>query len=296
MGLNLKFNSKAIAAHGRNPANAALTGLTTMLALWAAPAVAETHVTGDMAAGEISFAQQCVKCHVVVTDAGETLAGRNGRIGPNLFGIPGQTTGAVPGYRYTDFIIRAGQSGATWDEATFVAFVGNPTEWLRTTLNDPAARSRMNFEVRDPADAANIYAFLASLAAVAETEESAAAEEPAKVAVTGRPVSYDPDQAERGSTRYMNDCAECHGDDLKGGLNGGASLRSVSFLQKYAEGAPASDLFYYMSNAMPPSSPGRYSESNYADLMAFILRRNGFQAGAALPSDLDSLDHLIMEK
>jgi hypothetical protein len=51
-----------------------------------------------------------------------------------------------------------------------------------------------------------------------------------------------------------------------------------------------------MSSQMPPNSPGRYSPSTYADLMAYILKRNGFQAGAPLPSDDDALNYLIMEK
>jgi hypothetical protein len=30
--------------------------------------------------------------------------------------------------------------------------------------------------------------------------------------------------------------------------------------------------------------------------MAYILKRNGFRAGAPLPTDLDALDHLMMVK
>ncbi len=110
------------------------------------------------------------------------------------------------------------------------------------------------------------------------------------------PVSYSSDQADRGEDRYERACTECHGDDLRGGLNGGAPLRGVNFLQKYANGAPASALFLYTSTLMPPNSPGRYSPSTYADLVAYILKRNGFRAGAPLPSDVDALDYLIMEK
>ena len=47
---------------------------------------------------------------------------------------------------------------------------------------------------------------------------------------------------------------------------------------------------------MPPDSPGRYSPAVYADLMAYILKRNGFKPGADLPSDLDALDSLTMQK
>lgn len=110
------------------------------------------------------------------------------------------------------------------------------------------------------------------------------------------PVTYSPEQADRGQVRFMTDCEECHGRDLRGGLNGGPPLRGLSFEQKFADGMPASALFIYMTTQMPPGSPGRYSPSTYADLMAFILKHNGFRSGAPLSSDPDVLDYVIMEK
>lgn len=111
-----------------------------------------------------------------------------------------------------------------------------------------------------------------------------------------RPVTFSSEQADRGEERYEIACEECHGDDLGGGLNGGAPLRGTSFEQRFADGAPAAALFLYMSNVMPPDAPGRYSDSTYIDLMAYILQENGFQPGAALPSDVEALNRLIMEK
>ena len=110
------------------------------------------------------------------------------------------------------------------------------------------------------------------------------------------PVSFSLDQATRGQVTFKRVCVDCHGDDLRGGLNGGPPLRGLAFEAKYAEGAPASGLFLFMSTLMPPDSPGRFSASQYADLMAYVLKVNGFQSGAELPSDPDALDHLIMEK
>jgi len=137
-------------------------------------------------------------------------------------------------------------------------------------------------------------AFLSAAVAAAEPEPVRLAQ--ADTASTGSPVFYSSDQVDRGEKRYVSACAECHGDDLKGGMNGGPPLRGVSFEQKFAEGAPASGLFTFMSTSMPPNSPGRFSPSTYADMMAYILKRNGFKAGAPLPSDTDALDNLIMEK
>lgn len=110
------------------------------------------------------------------------------------------------------------------------------------------------------------------------------------------PVSYLREQADRGEERYKSDCEECHGDDLRGGLNGGPPLRGLAFEEKFADGLPASLMFAFMSAEMPPNSPGRYPASTYADLMAYILKQNGYQPGSELPADFDALDYLIMEK
>ncbi len=110
------------------------------------------------------------------------------------------------------------------------------------------------------------------------------------------PATYSEAQADRGKSRFEKDCIDCHGDDLKGGMNGGAPLRGLSFEQKFANGAPASGMFLFMSTQMPPNAPGRYSAETYADLMAYILKKNGFKSGAPLPSDIDALDNLTLEK
>ena len=110
------------------------------------------------------------------------------------------------------------------------------------------------------------------------------------------PVSYSSEQVDSGEDRYKKDCVECHGDDLRGGMNGGPPLRGLAFEEKYFGELPASVMFGFMSATMPPNAPGRYSENTYADLMAYILKHNGFKEGAPLPSDLDALDYIIMSK
>ena len=95
-------------------------------------------------------------------------------------------------------------------------------------------------------------------------------------------VSYTSDQAARGKKYYEKYCAECHGKEFKGGVNGGPSLRGVQFLEKYV-GAPASWMFEFMFYMMPPDQAGRFSPKKYAAMMAYILKRNGFKSGAELP-------------
>lgn len=111
-----------------------------------------------------------------------------------------------------------------------------------------------------------------------------------------KPVSYTNDQAARGEEEYEQECEECHGSDLRGGLIGGAPLRGVVFEEHWGGGLPASALYSYMSATMPPNAPGRLSPTDYADIQAYLLQRNGYPSGAPLPADLDALDYLIMEK
>ncbi len=274
-----------------------ILGLFAVLAVLAAPVLGESHVTGDAAAGEAVFSKKCVTCHVVVNDAGETLVGRKAKVGPNLYGVAMRTLGTYPGYRYGKSMVKAGEAGVVWNEENFVGYALDPTGWLRATLGDPKARGKMTFKVRKEEDALNMFAFLASIGPEVAMDDGDELEEELEVASVEIPVSYASAQADRGKRKYINDCEECHAKDLKGGgTNGGAPLRGVNFGKKYFDGAPASWLFEYLSNEMPPNSPGRYSAHTYADLMAYVLKRNGFKAGAPLPSDLDELDNLIMQK
>ncbi|WP_223421694.1 c-type cytochrome [Tateyamaria pelophila] len=130
----------------------------------AAPALADGHAaSGDAAAGEKAF-RQCISCHVVVNDAGETLAGRKAQTGPNLYGIAGRAAGSVEDFRYSDLIMAAGEQGIVFDEANFVAYVQDPTGWLRETTGD-SGRGKMTYKVRKESDAVDLYAYLASLSA-----------------------------------------------------------------------------------------------------------------------------------
>jgi cytochrome c len=146
--------------------------IAAALTMMAGSAFADGHASGDAENGETLFGRQCVACHVVADASGEVLAGRNARVGPNLFDIAGRTAGVIEGFRYGDAIIVAGEGGAVFDEATFVAYVMDPTAWLREITEDARARSKMSFKVRSDSDAADIFAYLATFAAeVADEEE-----------------------------------------------------------------------------------------------------------------------------
>ena len=136
--------------------------------------------------------------------------------------------------------------------------------------------------------------------ALTSSQPDAAASAPVssqpQAAPASTPVTYTAEQADRGKKVFSSDCEECHGKDLRGGLLGGPPLRGLSFEDKYAKGSPAGVLYEFMTEFMPPNDPGRYSPSVYADLMAHILKVNGFKAGAELPSDVDVLYNMTIEK
>jgi cytochrome c len=132
-----------------------------------------TPALADLAAGERAFTQQCATCHVVQNEAGEVLAGRNARQGPNLYAVEGRIAGSVDGFRYGASIVKAGEMGLAWDEETFVAYVLNPNEFLRSYTGDNRARGNMAFRVRNEADARNLWAYITSLAPKAEEAEAA---------------------------------------------------------------------------------------------------------------------------
>lgn len=137
--------------------------LAAVMALMSAPAIAQ-----DAAAGQELFDRQCVTCHVVVNDAGETLAGRNAETGPNLYGVIGRAPGSYPDFEFGDDMVAYGATGVVWEEENFLAYVQDPTDFLRTALEDRRARGKMAFQVRDEQEARDIYAFLVSLAPAAE--------------------------------------------------------------------------------------------------------------------------------
>ena len=126
--------------------------------LLASPALAQ----GDAAAGEAAF-RQCVACHVVATPDGDTLAGRAGRTGPNLYGIGGRVAGSVEGFRYSPALAALNEAGVVWDEVSFAAYVQDPTAFAREATGNNGLRSSMSFRVRNEQDALDLYAYITSL-------------------------------------------------------------------------------------------------------------------------------------
>ena len=142
-------------------------------------ALAQDAVTGDAAAGEEHFNRQCIACHVVENEAGEVLAGRNGRVGPNLYGVAGRQAGSYPDFAYSELMTVYGATGAVWEEANFVGYVQDPTGFLREATGE-SGRSKMAYQVRDEQEAYDLWAFLATFSPEGAAGGDAAADEGAE--------------------------------------------------------------------------------------------------------------------
>jgi cytochrome c len=131
--------------------------LALLPALAAAPAMAQ-----DVEAGAKVFAK-CQTCHVIANEAGEVLAGKNAKTGPNLYGMPGRTAGTYADFKYGESIVALGATGFVWDEASFVEYVADPGKFLKTKLDDKGAKSKMSFKLGKEEDAKNVWAYIVSL-------------------------------------------------------------------------------------------------------------------------------------
>ena len=87
---------------------------------------------------------------------------------------------------------------------------------------------------------------------------------------------YTDAQAARGATAYEASCAGCHRADLGGGT--GPALRDRRFAEQYAN-RDLKTLFTKIATTMPRATPGSLGDATYLDIVAHLLRENGFPAG-----------------
>jgi cytochrome c len=146
-----------------------LTIAALALASFSAPSFAQ-----DIEAGAKTF-NQCQTCHVVANEAGEVLAGKNAKTGPNLYALPGRVVGTYEGFKYGESIVAVGAAGQVWDEANFVEYVQDPAKYLKAKLGDDKAKSKMSFKLKKPEDAANVWAYIASLSPAVDAAATEAA-------------------------------------------------------------------------------------------------------------------------
>lgn len=87
---------------------------------------------------------------------------------------------------------------------------------------------------------------------------------------------YTSGQAARGKAAYDAKCAACHREDLSG--RNGRALVGDKFWADWSEDS-LNSLFAIIRDTMPRGEPGSLPASTYADIVAYVLERNGFPAG-----------------
>lgn len=105
---------------------------------------------------------------------------------------------------------------------------------------------------------------------------------------------YTASQASRGETAYVNSCARCHQTSL-GGADQSPPLAGGAFLGNW-NGVPLSDLQDRIRTTMPSDSVGIYDRQLVTDVMAYMLKVNGFPAGANdLPKETERLKEILVQ-
>lgn len=87
---------------------------------------------------------------------------------------------------------------------------------------------------------------------------------------------YTEAQATRGVTAFAQSCAGCHAL----GPQGKAPLAGDAFWKSFAQKS-VGDMLDFISTYMPNGTPGSLNEDTYKDIVALILKTNGFPAGNA---------------
>jgi len=90
---------------------------------------------------------------------------------------------------------------------------------------------------------------------------------------------YTAAQATRGQAVYKEKCASCHGATLGGG-NFAPPLAGNDFLAGWRN-EPVWDLFRKIKNTMPADTPGKLTDQQNADVLAYMLQVAKFPAGRA---------------
>jgi mono/diheme cytochrome c family protein len=85
---------------------------------------------------------------------------------------------------------------------------------------------------------------------------------------------YTEAQATRGITAFGQSCSGCHALAAEGK----APLAGDAFWKSFAQ-KNVGDLLEFVSTYMPNGTPGSLSEPTYNDIVALILKSNGFPAG-----------------
>jgi S-disulfanyl-L-cysteine oxidoreductase SoxD len=111
-----------------------------------------------------------------------------------------------------------------------------------------------------------------------------AAEAPAAPVMAA--IAFTEVQANRGRDTFRAGCTECHYS---------SEFADAQFKFKWSQRS-VGRLFQLIQTSMPESAPGSLSSDETVQLVAYVLRMNGFEAGPdELPTDPAILDGMSLE-
>lgn len=222
-------------------------------------AAAEPEKEGAAAEGETLYADHCAQCHG---------AEGGGGAGPPLAGNDFlQDAQAV-----VQQILHGGGGMPAFQDTLSSEQIAAVASHVRTSWGNDFGDVGVNVVAAEAPDGAED--------AAAEVEE-----EPAPW--------YTEEQADRARTVFIDNCARCHGRALQG-TGAAPSLAGGNFIARWQE-KPLADLYFIASALMPLDDPGALDAETYADLLAYVLQQNGFEAGDdELPADAEALERYVI--
>jgi mono/diheme cytochrome c family protein len=101
-------------------------------------------------------------------------------------------------------------------------------------------------------------------------------------------------QADRGLAAYERSCSKCHQSDLRGDpVSEAPPLVGEMFLANWSD-QPVKDVFDKVRTRMPADKPGSLTPATALDIVAYLLKSNGFPSGSGeLTLDGEGLTRII---
>ncbi len=129
---------------------------TLAATLLAVPAFAQD--AGDAANGEKEF-KKCKACHMVQAPDGTDVV-KGGKTGPNLYGVVGRKAGTAEGFKFSDALVKLGESGEVWTQEDLAAYITDPNKYVDEKTGDASLKTKMTFKMNK--NQADVVAFLAA--------------------------------------------------------------------------------------------------------------------------------------
>ena len=156
-----------------------------------------------------------------------------------------------------------------------VAESSSPPRRTRGTRRNNSVLDRLEPPIlRVPRGGELFFACSIVIVAAASGVSIASTQESAKTVADG---VYTDTQAARGAAAYDAACAGCHRADLGGAT--GPSLKEQRFAREFA-GKDLKTLFTKTATTMPRNAPASLGDNVYLDVVAHLLKENGFPAGS----------------